>query len=100
MSRMQIPSSENLEARIREAEQKLGIRPGDGVSISYERGSETVGSFIYLALVGLIFAFFLRGMGNIRASIQKAGGLNPFSKITKADFTLIDPQIRSELEIN
>ncbi len=40
--RLNIPSTENLEDRIREAEAKIGIRPGDGISIKYERKSETL----------------------------------------------------------
>merc|ERR1740123_2206595 len=46
-----------------------------------------------LALVILAFRGFQAMSKNVRSSMGGAGG-NPFSSMTKADFTLIDPAIR------
>lgn len=99
--RMQIPGaggsqgrSRNegaLEDKIREAEARLGIQPGGGVSITYERNSETLGRVITLFFgLGLITVLFMMGR-NIRT--QVAGMANPFTRMRRADFTLIDPQL-------
>ena len=45
-----------VETRIREAEDKLGIPPGSGVSIAYERKSEGLARVISLAIGVAIFA--------------------------------------------
>lgn len=86
-----IPSTTVLEDRIREAEAKLGINPGEGVSVRYERHTENVSRiFFVLLVIGLLYALFKTGK-NLRVMTSTA---NPFSKIGQADFTLVDPQIR------
>ena len=87
--------SENMvEKRIREAESKLGIPPGSGVSIAYERKSEglarVISTIIALAVVGGIF-MLVRNAGS-----QITGGMNPFSKMRRADYTLVDPQLKNK----
>jgi hypothetical protein len=41
--RLVTPQVDNMEAKFREAEEKMGIRPGDGISVTYERKSEVMG---------------------------------------------------------
>jgi len=93
--RLVTPQIDNIEGRIREAEHKMGIRPGDGISITYERKSEAMGQALGLLLIAGIVVMLFKGLGamgkNVRSQI---GGANPFTKMGKADFTLIDPMIR------
>merc|ERR1719233_299912 len=46
--RLVTPKVNNIEARIREAEQQMGIKAGQGVSITYERRSESMGQVLGL----------------------------------------------------
>jgi len=93
--RLVTPQVDNMEAKIREAEERMGIRPGDGISVTYERNSEVMGQMLGMLLVAGLAVMLFRGIGamgkNVRSQI---GGANPFSKMGKADFTLIDPMIR------
>jgi len=82
---------ENLEDRVREVEDKIGIRPGDGVAITYERKSENIAYIIWGAFILIVFAVLAFSSRNIRMTM---GANNPFTKLTKADFTLVDPQIK------
>jgi len=93
--RLVTPQVDNMEARIREAEEKMGIKAGDGISVTYERNSETMGQiFGIVLLVGLVLAL-RKGFGVMSKNVRtQIGGANPFSKMGKADFTLIDPMIR------
>ena len=86
---MDTGNTQDIEAKIRESEEKLGIRPGDGVVITYERQSQNVAFVLYAAFIIGIFALFMRGMGRVSMKMS-----NPFSSMTKANFTLIDPQIK------
>ena len=45
---MVLQSADDLEIRIREAEARLGIPPDNGISIKYERRSETIGRLVKL----------------------------------------------------
>ena len=84
----------NIEARIREAEQQMGIKAGQGVSITYERRSESMGQVLGLVLVTALLVLLFRVMSkNVRMTMG-SGGMNPFSSMGKADFTLIDPLIK------
>lgn len=90
---MEIPENVNVEDRIREAEKKLGISPNQGVSIKYERNVEFTSALFFAGLMVILMALTFIGLRNVRT---KVGGFsNPFSGLTKADFTLIDPQIRT-----
>ena len=67
-------------------------RPGDGISITYERRSETVGRSLGVVIVlGLMILFMRIISKNVRINMDS---MNPFSSMTKAEFTLIDPQIK------
>ena len=83
-------SEDMVERRIREAENKLGIPPGSGVSIAYERKSEGLARLITLGIGLAIFAAMIMFMRN--AGSQLTSGMNPFTKLRRADFTLVDPQ--------
>merc|ERR1719232_2191268 len=70
----------------------MGIKSGDGVSITYERRSETVGRSLGVVIVlGLMILFMRIISKNVRINMDS---MNPFSSMTKAEFTLIDPQIK------
>jgi len=86
--------SANLEDKIRQIEAKIGIPPGNGVSITYDRKPEAIGQGLGVAFtvavlvaIGLLF----RRMGRSFTS----GITGRFSQMTKADFTLIDPKTRN-----
>ena len=88
-----IKRSENMvETRIREAEDKLGIPPGSGVSIAYERKSEGLARVISLAIGVAIFAAIFMLAKNVGS--QVTGGMNPFTKMRRADYTLVDPKLK------
>ena len=96
--RLVTPQVDNMETKIREAEEKMGIRPGDGISVTYERRSENMGQMMGMLVVVGLGILLLRGIGamgkNVRTQMGKSGSANPFTKMGKADFTLIDPMIR------
>jgi len=93
--RLVTPSVDNMESRIRDAEEKMGIRPGQGISITYERKSEAMGQFFGLMLIAGVAILIFRGIGAMSKNVRsQMGGANPFSRMGKADFTLIDPMIR------
>ena len=83
-----------VEDRIRETEARIGIPPGSGVSITYERKTENAARVIATAIVlgGLVLLF--TALKSLRG---KAGNIiqNPFTRMKKADFTLIDPDLKN-----
>ena len=86
-------SEDMVEIRIREAEDKLGIPPGSGVSIAYERKSEGLARVISLVIGLAVFtALFVLARN---AGSQFTSGMNPFGKLRRADFTLVDPQLKN-----
>jgi len=88
---------DNIESKVREVEQRMGIKSSDMISVTYERQSENIGRgiamLIGLALVVLAFRGIQAMSKNVRSSMGGAGA-NPFSSMTKADFTLIDPMMK------
>merc|ERR1719336_2710324 len=93
--RLVTPQVENMEARIRDAEEKMGIRSGNGISVTYERKSEAMGRVMGMLLIAGILVMLFRGIGAMGKNVRsQMGGANPFSRMVKADFTLIDPMIR------
>lgn len=94
--RLVTPQVDNMEAKIREAEEKMGIKAGDGISVTYERNSEVMGQMLGLVLVAAVLLGLFRMGGAMSKNVrtQMGGANNPFSKMGKADFTLIDPLIR------
>jgi len=90
--RLSLPRIDQLENRIREAEAKMDIRPGNGVSVTYERKSESFARVVSLLIFLGLAAMVLKGAGNVRANM---GSMNPLGKLQKADFTLINPQIKT-----
>ena len=59
--RLALPNIDNVEDRIREAEAKLGIPPGDGISVAYERRSETFAYLFWGFFIVAVFALFFMG---------------------------------------
>lgn len=58
---MNIANSETFEQKLREAETKLGIKPGHGVPIVYDRSLNGPEFIIFLLFVGLLaLAYFGR----------------------------------------
>jgi spastic paraplegia protein 7 len=82
-----------LEDKIREAEAKLGIQAGEGMPINYERRGENAFRILMIVFVIVVLGAFVRTGRNVRASLGGSG--NPFTSITRADFTLVDPQIKA-----
>lgn len=83
---MIVADATRLEEKLREAENALGIKAGDGVPIVYERVNENTAFFIMLAIaVGILIA--------ISRTSNKAGSISKdlFSGMTRAKFTLVDP---------
>lgn len=83
---LQVPSVENFERKLRDFEESLGIRPGNGVPIIYERR-------ILPSILGL--AFIAGIMYMIYKNTSVTGGTNLMSSFTKAKFTLVDPAERA-----
>uniref|UniRef100_A0A0K2T9J2 AAA+ ATPase domain-containing protein n=1 Tax=Lepeophtheirus salmonis TaxID=72036 RepID=A0A0K2T9J2_LEPSM len=88
--RLEIPPSTNLEDKIRDAEYKLGIGPGGGLSIVYDRGMEDFSKFIAAIIACIAVAAIFYIMKSVRFQMT-----DQISGITKADFTLINSKIRS-----
>jgi spastic paraplegia protein 7 len=86
-------SEDMVEKRIREAEDKLGIPPGSGVSIAYERKSEGLARVISIAIGLAVFTALFMMARN--AGSQFTSGMNPFGKMRRADFTLVDPKLKN-----
>ena len=59
----------------------------------YERSAETNARIIISLLAVGIAVMFIRFMSK-NVSRMNMGSMNPFSKMTKADFRLIDPSIK------
>jgi len=85
------PEVDTIEAKVREAEAEMGIKATNAVSVRYERSREVsiIALVLMAGLVGLLLSFMFGKGRNTRFTMN-----NPFSKLTKADFTLIDPMIR------
>lgn len=63
---MQVDVSK-FEEKLRKAEEKLGVKPGNGVPIVYERGEDTASKLLSALIIGAILLSLLsRGKG-IRA---------------------------------
>ncbi len=88
---LEVPSDtkESLEDRIRRAEAKRGIPPGQGVSIVYRRPPFDFGKLIVIGIIAAVAYWIYK---NRNFSIMSSGSLNPFRQMTQADFTLIDPK--------
>merc|ERR1719318_2371748 len=57
--------------------------------------SESMGRVFGMLLIAGILVMMFKGMGAMTKNVRsQIGGANPFSRMGKADFTLIDPLIR------
>ena len=92
--KMYYPEGTNLEQKIREFESNIGITPGNGIPIKYNRNSETyteIFTFVFtMGVFYIVFNAIRKGMG-----AGKAGeAFNPFQSLQKARFTLVSPTIK------
>ncbi|XP_046918238.2 SPG7 matrix AAA peptidase subunit, paraplegin [Dermatophagoides farinae] len=86
---MNIVDVKKFEARLREAEARLGIKPDQSVQIIYERNQENVWFALFSLLVfGAIVSMFMRN-----SSKSQMIGTNMFSNLRRAKFTIVDPLI-------
>ncbi|XP_024892769.1 paraplegin [Temnothorax curvispinosus] len=86
---MAVPSIENFEEKLRKVEKNLGIKPGQGVQVIYERKIEYIASIVRFALFALVaiaaFSF-----------VRKRFSFKPFeiiSQMKQAKFTLVEPLV-------
>jgi len=90
---MTYPGGVNLEQKIREFEGGIGISPGNGMPIKYNRSSEVYGQLIafviFCGLIYLIGTTVRKGLKNVTG-----GGINPMQSLQKAKFTLVSPAIK------
>lgn len=93
---LQIPDVSKFEERLREAEQQLGISPGNGVRVVFERHKDSVWPSLAMTL---LVCFVLLNLGVfLKNNFSKT--MNIFSDpLTKAKFTLIDSRRRQGLGV-
>lgn len=84
---MNIVDMKKFEEKLREAEARLGVSPGDGVPVIYERGSDAAGKLLAsLIVAGILLSLFSRAR-TMRPPIS----MDTFSQLGRAKFTLVDP---------
>ena len=84
---MQVPSVELFEKKLREFETSIGVGPGNGVPVIYERNGSFGATLATALLVG--FLYF------ITKNVRAAGPQGMMSTFTKARFTLVDSALRA-----
>uniref|UniRef100_A0A1B6DUN7 AAA+ ATPase domain-containing protein n=1 Tax=Clastoptera arizonana TaxID=38151 RepID=A0A1B6DUN7_9HEMI len=84
---MNIIDIHKFEEKLREAESRIGVGPGGGIPVIYERGSDTAGKL----LVSLIFAGILLSILSRARSMKSPLSMDGISQLTRAKFTLVDP---------
>lgn len=58
---MNIVDTNKFEEKLREAEARIGVGPGGGVPVIYERGSDTAGKLLVsLIVAGILLSLFSR----------------------------------------
>ena len=58
---MNIVDMKKFEEKLRAAEARLGVAPGDGVPVIYERGSDAAGKLLVsLIVAGILLSLFSR----------------------------------------
>ncbi|KAF7273513.1 hypothetical protein GWI33_013781 [Rhynchophorus ferrugineus] len=82
---MNVVDINKFEDKVREAERRLGIR--DGVPVVYERATDSAGKLLMsMLLVGALISLLARSK-----SIRPPLGMDVFSQMGRAKFTLVDP---------
>lgn len=82
---MAIADHEKFESKLRDVEKRLGVR--EGVPVSYNRQSDTVGKLLStLVIAGIVLAVLSR-MRGMKSPIS----MDSFNQMGRAKFTLIDP---------
>ncbi|XP_050436947.1 paraplegin-like [Adelges cooleyi] len=86
---MNIADLDRFEQKLRDAENKLGIKPGHGVPVVYDRSLNAPEFILFVVLAGLLaMAYFSRSKGG-----KSPINLDIFSQIKRAKYTLVDPLI-------
>lgn len=84
---MNIVDMGKFEEKLREAEKQLGISPGNGVHVVYERGSDTAGKLLASIIVASVIISLLSRARTVKSPLS----MDRFSQLSRAKFTLIDP---------
>lgn len=82
---MAISDSERFESKLRDVEKRLGVR--DGVPVSYNRQSDTIGRLLSTLLIAGVVLAVLSRMRGMKSPIS----MDSFNQMGRAKFTLIDP---------
>ncbi|XP_075229838.1 mitochondrial inner membrane m-AAA protease component paraplegin-like isoform X2 [Lycorma delicatula] len=84
---MNIVDTNSFEEKLREAEKRLGIKPGGGVTVIYDRGSDAAGKvFVSLIIAGILLAFLSKAR-----TVKPPISIDSFTQLGRAKFTLVDP---------
>ncbi|VVC30093.1 ATPase, AAA-type, core,Peptidase, FtsH,Peptidase M41, FtsH extracellular,Peptidase M41,P-loop containing [Cinara cedri] len=86
---MNIADLERFEQKLREAEGKLGIKPGHGVPVVYDRSLNAPELIVFLFFAGILALIYFARPKGAKSPIS----LDMFSQIKRAKYTLVDPLI-------
>ncbi|CAG0921127.1 unnamed protein product [Notodromas monacha] len=94
---MNVPDVAGFEARLREAEAKLGVSQDSGIQVVYDRSSDTniVRFLVAIAMIGMLAIILSSALGGrsggAAASSKFRTGFDPFGGLSRAKFTIVDP---------
>lgn len=84
---MNIVDIQKFEEKLREAEEKLGITPENGIPVVYERNQESA----WLLLVSLVAVALMILLMFRTGQIKTPPTMDIFSQLGRAKFTIVDP---------
>lgn len=84
---LKIADADKFEEKVRKVEEELGIRPENGISISYQRENAWA-SLVFMAIVGLALFMIFRNM----VKVQLPNPSDMFASERKAKFVRVDLQ--------
>lgn len=67
---MNIVDMKKFEEKLREAEERLGVGPGGGVPVIYERGSDIVGKLLVTFILAAILLSVLSRSRTMRSPVD------------------------------
>ncbi|CAO1312801.1 unnamed protein product [Diamesa tonsa] len=82
---MAIGEISKFEEKLRDVEKRLGVK--EGVSISFERGTDLAGRILFSLVAGAVLIALLSKMKGFKGPIS----MDSFSQMGRAKFTLVDP---------
>ncbi|XP_075229453.1 mitochondrial inner membrane m-AAA protease component paraplegin-like isoform X2 [Lycorma delicatula] len=84
---MNIVGTNSFEEKLHEAEKRLGIKSGAGVTVIYDRGGDAAGKvFASLIIAGILLTFVSKAR-----TIKPRISMDSFNQLGRAKFTLVDP---------